>query len=118
MPCLEYARQDRKLVAGEAIAPKLLLRCVKTAGATRFVTVDLHNQAEAAFSPTGMVLDELSSDGYLADFIKRNVLDFDEDHTVVCATNGGGLHEEWLTSYVLVSSWPTAFGSRGVDEVM
>jgi hypothetical protein len=27
----------------------------------------------------------------LADFIKRNVLDFDEDHTVVCATNGGGM---------------------------
>lgn len=91
MPCLEYARQDRKLVAGEAIAPKLLLRCIRTAGATRFVTLDLHNQAEAAFSPQGMVLDELSSDGYLADFIKRNVLDFDEDHTVVCATNGGGM---------------------------
>eukprot|EP00438_Fugacium_kawagutii_P022740 Skav234322 [mRNA] locus=scaffold3847:80641:90653:- [translate_table: standard] len=50
MPCLEYARQDRKLVAGEAIAPKLLLRCIRTAGATRLVTVDLHNQAEAAFS--------------------------------------------------------------------
>jgi hypothetical protein len=47
---LEYARQDRKLVAGEAIAPKLLLRCIRTAGATRFVTLDLHNQAEAAFS--------------------------------------------------------------------
>lgn len=47
---LEYARQDRKLVAGEAIAPKLLLRCCRTAGATRFVTLDLHNQAEAAFS--------------------------------------------------------------------
>lgn len=38
-----------------------------------------------------MVLDELSSDVYLADFIKRNVTNFDEDHTVVCATNGGGM---------------------------
>ena len=27
----------------------------------------------------------------MADFIKRQVLDFDEDHTVVCATNGGGM---------------------------
>ena len=41
--------------------------------------------------PPGMVLDELSSDVYLADFIKRNVKGFDEDHTVVCATNGGGM---------------------------
>ncbi|CAJ1426226.1 unnamed protein product [Effrenium voratum] len=91
MPCLDYARQDRKLVAGEAIAPKLLLRCMKTAGATRCVTVDLHNQAEAAFSPPGMVLDELSSDQYLANFIRQNVACFDEERTLVCATNGGGM---------------------------
>ncbi|CAE7816730.1 prs [Symbiodinium sp. CCMP2456] len=91
MPCLEYARQDRKLMAGEAIAPKLMFRCIKTAGAERFLTVDLHNQAEAAFSPPGMVLDELSSDRYLADFIRKNVPGFDEEHSLVCATNGGGM---------------------------
>lgn len=60
---LEYARQDRKLVAGEAIAPKLLLRCIRTAGATRVLTVDLHNQAEAAFSRLVTVIESLGSLG-------------------------------------------------------
>ena len=37
--------EDRKFEAGEAIAPKLLLHLMATAGADRFVTIDLHNQA-------------------------------------------------------------------------
>lgn len=107
LPCLEYARQDRRLLAGEAIPPKLLLRCMRTAGATRFITVDLHNQAEAAFSPPGAVLDELSSDKYLADFIRSNVPNFQEDRVLVCATSGGGLKftrrlaDELCTGFVM-----------------
>eukprot|EP00435_Cladocopium_sp_Y103_P017043 s2539_g4.t1 len=58
--------------------------------APRFQEIDLWpiivqnswDPADAAFE---------SRDGYLADFIKRNVLDFDQDHTVVCATNAGGM---------------------------
>ena len=41
-----FALQDRKFEAGEAIAPKLLLHLMATAGADRFVTIDLHNQAD------------------------------------------------------------------------
>lgn len=70
LPSLEYARQDRRLVAGEAIPPKLLLRLMRTSGADRFIVMDLHNDAEAAFSPTGAVLDEISADKYLAHFIR------------------------------------------------
>mmetsp|Transcript_838 Transcript_838/g.2105 ORF Transcript_838/g.2105 Transcript_838/m.2105 type:complete len:405 (+) Transcript_838:87-1301(+) len=91
IPCLEYARQDRRMVAGEAIPPKLLLRCMKIAGADRFVVVDLHNPAQAAFSPDGAVLDELSAVRYLADFIRANVPQFSEDQVLVCATDGGGM---------------------------
>ncbi|CAK9035275.1 unnamed protein product [Durusdinium trenchii] len=116
MPCLEYARQDRKLVAGEAIAPKLLLRCIRTAGATRVLTVDLHNQAEAAFSPTGMVLDELSSDVYLADFIKRNVTNFDEDHTVVCATNG--MADILRVGFIMADRFRQQGGGRGDVKII
>lgn len=91
LPCLDYARQDRRLVAGEALPPKLLIRCLKTAGADRFLTVDLHNQAEAAFCPPAIVLDELTAGRYLVDVIQRCVPYFSPERSVVCATNGGGL---------------------------
>merc|ERR1712196_408501 len=63
----------------------------KTAGADRFLTVDLHNEAESAFFPPGTVLDELNGHTYLADFVRNNVPGFDADRTLVCATNGGGM---------------------------
>eukprot|EP00747_Dinoflagellata_sp_TGD_P012415 gnl/TRDRNA2_/TRDRNA2_121646_c0_seq1.p1 gnl/TRDRNA2_/TRDRNA2_121646_c0~~gnl/TRDRNA2_/TRDRNA2_121646_c0_seq1.p1 ORF type:complete len:429 (+),score=89.22 gnl/TRDRNA2_/TRDRNA2_121646_c0_seq1:86-1288(+) len=91
LPCLEYARQDRKIAAGEGIPPKMFLRCLKTAGVDRYLTVDLHNQAEVAFAPLGCALDELTAERYLADFIKCNVPGFDADKMFVCATNGGGM---------------------------
>lgn len=119
LPCLEYARQDRRLVAGEPIPPKLLLRCMRTAGADRFLTVDLHNQAEAAFSPAGAVLDELSADKYLADFIRNNVAGFDQDRVLVCATNGGGMKftrhmaDELRTGFMMAERFRPKAGGPG-----
>jgi len=91
LPCLEYARQDRRLVAGEAIPPRLLLRCMRTAGADRFLVIDLHNQAMTGFSPENTVVDELSAEAYLADFVRTNVVAYTPEKLLVCATNGGGL---------------------------
>lgn len=119
LPCLEYARQDRRLVAGEPIPPKLLLRCMRTAGADRFLTVDLHNPAEAAFSPPGSVLDELSADKYLADFIRNNVAGFDQDRVLVCATNGGGMKftrrmaDELRTGFMMAERFRPKGGGPG-----
>mmetsp|Transcript_51231 Transcript_51231/g.130144 ORF Transcript_51231/g.130144 Transcript_51231/m.130144 type:complete len:379 (-) Transcript_51231:39-1175(-) len=90
LPCVEYARQDRKFEAGEAIAPKLLLHLMVTAGADRFVTIDLHNQAESGFSPAHAALDELTCEKYLANFIRESVPDFTPEETLVCATDAGG----------------------------
>lgn len=90
LPCVEYARQDRKFEAGEAIAPKLLLHLMATAGADRFVTLDLHNQAEAGFSPAQAALDELTCEKYLANFIRETLVDFKPEETLVCATDAGG----------------------------
>lgn len=121
LPCLDYARQDRRLVAGEAIPPKLLLRCMKTAGTDRYLTVDLHNQAEAAFSPVGTVLDELCSDKYLADYIRRNVANFSPDRIVVCATDGGGLKftrrmaDELRVGFMMVDRFRKKVG--GIGEI-
>jgi len=90
LPCVEYARQDRKFEAGEAIAPKLLLHLMVTAGADRFVTMDLHNQAESGFSPAHAALDELMCTKYLANFIREMVPGFSLQETLVCATDAGG----------------------------
>eukprot|EP00434_Breviolum_minutum_P022444 symbB.v1.2.019810.t1/scaffold1628.1/size108896/7 len=76
-----YSRQDRKFEAGEAIAPKLLLHLMATAGADRFVTIDLHNQAEAGFSPAQAALDELTCEKYLAAFIRDMIPDFKPQRT-------------------------------------
>jgi len=90
LPTLEYARQDRRFMAGEAIAPKLLLHLMATAGADRFVTLDLHNQAESGFSPAHTPLDELTAETYLAGFIRESIPDFKPEETLVCATDAGG----------------------------
>lgn len=123
-PCLEYARQDRRVVAGEAIPPRLLLRCMHTAGATRFVCLDLHNQAEAAFSPAGMVLDELSSTKYLAHFIRENVPDFDPEKVLVCSTNGGGMKftramaDELRTGFMMADRFRPRGGGVGSVKIL
>ncbi|CAK0868406.1 unnamed protein product [Prorocentrum cordatum] len=80
LPCVEYARQDRKFEAGEAIAPKLFFHLMVTAGADRFVTMDLHNQAESGFSPAHAALDELSAEKYLASFIRENIPGFNTEN--------------------------------------
>ncbi|CAK9047975.1 unnamed protein product [Durusdinium trenchii] len=90
LPCVEYSRQDRKFEAGEAIAPKLLLHLMATAGADRFVTIDLHNQAEVGFSPAQAALDELTCEKYLAAFIRDMIPNFKPEETLVCATDAGG----------------------------
>eukprot|EP00931_Biecheleriopsis_adriatica_P076564 TRINITY_DN50255_c0_g1_i1.p1 TRINITY_DN50255_c0_g1~~TRINITY_DN50255_c0_g1_i1.p1 ORF type:complete len:391 (-),score=84.07 TRINITY_DN50255_c0_g1_i1:88-1221(-) len=90
LPCVEYARQDRKFEAGEAIAPKLLLHLMATAGANRFLALDLHNQAEAGFSPGNCALDELTCEKYLANFIRDTLPNFNPAETLVCATDAGG----------------------------
>lgn len=124
LPALEYARQDRRLVAGEAIPPKLLLRCMRTAGADRFLTMDLHNEAEAAFSPAGAMLDELNADAYLADFIRRKIEDFDEDTLLVCATNGGGMKftrrmaDTLRTGFIMADRFRSKAGGLGQIKII
>lgn len=93
LPSLDYARQDRRLRAGEGIASRMLLDLLKTAGADRFLALDLHNEAEAGFAPLGCNLDELSALKYLAHFTRENVREFKDStkRTLVCPTGGGGM---------------------------
>jgi len=123
-PCLDYSRQDRRLVSGEAIPPRLLLRCMKSAGADRFLTVDLHNEAEAAFSPPNSVLDELPACKYLANLIRTTVTNFDAEKCLVCATNGGGMSftrrmaAELCTGFIMADRVRDKAGCKGDVEII
>lgn len=126
LPCLEYARQDRKFEAGEAIAPKLLLHLMVTAGADRFVTIDLHNQAEVGFSPAHAALDELTCDKYLAHFIRHNIPDFENeaDSTLVCATDAGGakrtrrMADELQVGFMMADKFRAKAGEVGQVKII
>lgn len=124
LPCLDYSRQDRRLHAGQGIPPQLLLRLLKGAGADRFLTTDLHNEAEAAFTPDLVVLDELSSLKYMSYYLRHELPGFDPTKAVVCATNGGGLvltrrmASELKTGFVMADRKRPKEGGTGEVKVI
>lgn len=91
LPCLEYARQDCKFEAGEPMSLKLLLHLMVTAGADRFITLDLHNRAAAGFSPAHVPLDELPCHKYLSHYLRAEIENFQANNTLVCAVDAGDL---------------------------
>lgn len=68
-PCYPYARQDRELQNGCDIPPKLIAKLLKTAGADRLVTVDLHTpkQIEQFSLPSFNV----STESLVTEYLRR-----------------------------------------------
>lgn len=124
LPCVEYMRQDRKFEAGEAIAPKLLLHLMVTAGADRFVTIDLHNPAETGFSPAHAALDELTCEKYLANFIREHIPDLNPAETLVCATDAGGakrtrkMSDELQAGFMMADKFRPRAGEVGQVKII
>lgn len=75
-PCYPYARQDRILQDGCDIPPKLIAKLLKTAGADRLVTVDMHapKQIEQFPLPTF----NLSTEALFADYLRQEKIQTDE----------------------------------------
>merc|ERR1712066_798783 len=124
LPSLEYCRQDRKFEAGEAIAPKLLLHLMVTAGADRFITIDLHNQAEAGFSPPHVALDELTCEKYFAHYVRNNLPEFNPEDTLVCATDAGGakrarkMADELQVGFMMADKFRPKLGEAGQVKII
>ena len=68
-PCYPYARQDRELKDGCDIPPKLIAKLLKTAGADRLVTVDIHAPKQIDNFP--LPTHNLSTDALFADYLCR-----------------------------------------------
>jgi ribose-phosphate pyrophosphokinase len=72
VPYLAYSRQDKVFRPGEAISAKMLLTMIVQAGATEFVTVDLH--APEVLENLGIPATSLDTAPLLAEYLKSREL--------------------------------------------
>ena len=75
-PCYPYARQDRKSEDGCDIPPKLIAKLLKTAGADRLVTVELHAPKQIDDFPLPTF--NLSTEALFADYLRQRTRERDE----------------------------------------
>lgn len=71
MPCIGYARQDKKESSRSPISAKLIANMLQVAGVDRILTVDLHtNQMQGFFD---VPVDNLYTDNYLSYYIQNYI---------------------------------------------
>ncbi len=85
IPYFSYARSDKKDAPRISIAGRLVADLIKTAGADRVLTMDLHSDAVHGFF--SMPVDHLTAIPLIADHIGRQV---DLSRAVAVATDAGG----------------------------
>jgi ribose-phosphate pyrophosphokinase len=84
IPYLTYTRSDKKDQPRVPITARLIANMIETAGADRYITVDLHaGQIQGFFNIPG---DALTAFHLLSDYVRRN---FDLTNLVVVATDLG-----------------------------
>ncbi len=95
LPFYPYARQDKKHRGREPISARLVADLLKTAGADRIVTVDLHtDQIQGFFDGP---VDHMRAQPLLVGYIKENYANHD---TVVVSPDSGRVRvaEKWADS--------------------
>jgi ribose-phosphate pyrophosphokinase len=85
IPYFSYARSDKKDAPRISITGRLMADLIKTAGADRVLTMDLHSDAVHGFF--SMPVDHLTATGLLAAHIKESM---DLSRAVAVATDAGG----------------------------
>ena len=75
-PCYPYARQDREIQNGCDIPPKLIAKLLKTAGADRLVTVDIHAPRQIDDFPLSTF--NVSTEALFADYLRQQTRERDE----------------------------------------
>ncbi len=85
IPYFSYARSDKKDAPRISIAGRLMADLIKTAGADRVLTMDLHSDAVHGFF--SMPVDHLTAAPLIADHLKQTM---DLSQAVAVATDAGG----------------------------
>jgi ribose-phosphate pyrophosphokinase len=85
IPYFSYARSDKKDAPRISITGRLMADLIKTAGANRVLTMDLHSDAVHGFF--SIPVDHLTAIPYFVDHFRERL---DLSNTVVVATDAGG----------------------------
>jgi len=85
IPYFSYARSDKKDAPRISITGRLMADLIKTAGANRILTMDLHSDAVHGFF--SVPVDHLTAIPYFVDHFREHL---DLDNAVVVATDAGG----------------------------
>lgn len=85
IPYFSYARSDKKDAPRISIAGRLMADLIKTAGADRVLTMDLHSDAVHGFF--SMPVDHLTAAPLIADHLRQTM---DLSRAVAVATDAGG----------------------------
>lgn len=99
MPFYPYARQDKKHRGREPISARLVADLLKTAGADRIVTVDLHtDQIQGFFDGP---VDHMRGQNLLTGYIRDN---YPDGNMVVVSPDSGRVR--------IAEKWADALGGR------
>lgn len=113
IPYYGYAKQDKKTTGREPISAKLVANMLKTAGAKRMVTMDLHAaQIQGFFDGP---VDNLMAMPTLCNYLKKEGLA--ENRIVVVSPDAGGVHRAELFAKRLNSSLAIVFKRRPEPDI-
>lgn len=109
LPFYPYARQDKKHRGREPISARLIADLLKTAGADRIITVDLHtDQIQGFFDGP---VDHMHAQGQLAEYVREN---YGTDNICVVSPDAGRVKvgEKWADA---LDGAPMAFVHKTRD---
>ena len=113
IPYYGYAKQDKNTTGREPISAKVLADMLKTAGANRMVTMDLHAaQIQGFFDGP---VDNLMAMPTLCNYLKKEGLC--DDRIVVVSPDAGGVHRAELFAKRLNASLAIVFKRRPEPDV-
>ena len=112
LPFYPYARQDKKHRGREPISARLIADLLKTAGADRIITVDLHtDQIQGFFDGP---VDHMHALGQLAQYVREN---YGTENICVVSPDAGRVKvaEKWADA---LDGAPLAFGHKTRDPLV
>ncbi|MDG3012295.1 ribose-phosphate diphosphokinase [Rhodococcus sp. D2-41] len=112
LPFYPYARQDKKHRGREPISARLVADLLKTAGADRIITVDLHtDQIQGFFDGP---VDHMHAQGQLADYVREH---YGTDNICVVSPDAGRVKvaEKWADA---LDGAPLAFVHKTRDPLV
>ncbi|MGF7121301.1 ribose-phosphate diphosphokinase [Rhodococcus sp. TAF43] len=112
LPFYPYARQDKKHRGREPISARLIADLLKTAGADRIITVDLHtDQIQGFFDGP---VDHMHAQGQLAQYVREN---YGTDNICVVSPDAGRVKvaEKWADA---LDGAPLAFVHKTRDPLV